>query len=173
MTNHSYFNLSGHDSGKIESNYIQIFSDKITEVVKGSIPTGRLLLVEKTSMDFREKKRILERIEEDYEQLKITGGYDHNYVLKENKEEIKKIAILSDEKSGIAMEVYTDLPGVQLYAGNFIGDTIGKEGVKYTKRNGVCLETQYYPNAINIEAFPSPITGPNKPYKTTTIYKFI
>jgi aldose 1-epimerase len=172
MTNHSYFNLSGHDAGEIESHFVQIFSDEIAEVREGAIPTGRLISVENTPMDFRKNTRIFDRIEEDYDQLKITGGYDHNYVNKGTDAGIQKVAILSDEKSGRVMEVYTDLPGVQLYAGNCIEEMVGKDGATYNKRHGVCFETQYYPNAINIENFPSPITGPNKPFESTTIFKF-
>ncbi len=173
MTNHSYFNLSGHDSGRIESHYAQIFSDEITEIRSGSIPTGKLQKVENTPMDFREKQRILERIDEEYEQLQLAGGYDHNYVLKNAEDGLRKVAILSDERAERTMEIYTDLPGVQLYAGNFIGDTIGKNGTVYSKRHGVCFETQYYPNAINIANFPAPITGPNHPFVSKTIYKFL
>jgi aldose 1-epimerase len=173
MTNHSYFNLNGHDSGVIESHYAQVFADAITEVRAGAIPTGKLLEVEDTPMDFRVKTRILDRIEADFEQLKLTSGYDHNYVLNNYDGNMRRVAILSDDEAGREMEVYTDLPGVQMYAGNFIMDEDGKNGTLYKRRNAVCFETQYYPNAINDVNFPSPITGPGKPFETKTIYKFI
>ncbi len=173
LTNHTYFNLAGHDSGLIETHHTQILSDAITEVREGAIPTGRLLDVENTPFDFRESKRILDRIEEDVKQLQLTGGYDHNYVLRDQNTGMRFVGALSDTSSGRKMEIYTDLPGMQFYAGNFISEGLGKAGATYGKRHAVCFETQYYPNAINVESFPSAITGPEKQYTTKTIYKFV
>ena len=172
MTNHSYFNLAGHDSGVIDDHYVEIQANSIVAVREGSIPTGELLAVDGTPMDFRTSKRIMERINEPYEQLILTSGYDHNYCLENRVGGQRLVATFEDKKAGRIMDVLTDLPGGQLYTGNFIGDEQGKNGAKYAKNHGVCFETQYYPNAINEESFLSPITGPEAKYETTTIYRF-
>lgn len=176
MTNHSYFNLAGHTSNSILDHILWIKASKFVPVVdSASIPTGELWKVEGTPMDFTSPKTIGKDIEADYEQLKFTGGYDHNYALDKAGKEIEKIAEAEDPKTGRKMEVFTDLPGIQLYVGNFIngdGDT-GKDGIVYKKRSGLCLETQYFPDAIHHENFESPVLKAGEEYKTTTIYKFV
>lgn len=174
MTNHSYFNLSGHDSGTICNHKLWIKSNEFTPVgEKGSIPTGEIRSVKGTPMDFTVLKRIGEDIDSDYEQILRGQGYDHNYVLDIKGDKVEKIALLEDEKSGRKMEVFTDLPGVQLYTGNFIAGTeVGKEGTVYKKTDGICLETQYYPDAIHHENFKSPVVKKGEIYHTTTIFKF-
>ncbi|MGN0297780.1 MAG: aldose epimerase family protein [Lachnospiraceae bacterium] len=172
MTNHSYFNLSGHASGDILNHKVWIDSDEFTEADDELIPTGRILPVVGTPMDFNTMKPIGQDIEADYEPIQFGGGYDHNYVLKTNGE-IKLIAKLEDEVSGRGMEVYTDLPGVQFYTGNFLeqGDNY-KGGAKYDKRHGVCFESQYYPDSIHHDNFPSPVLKAGEEYHTVTVYKF-
>ena len=108
-------------------------------------------------MDFREEKPVGRDIEEDYQALKFGGGYDHNWAL--NGSGFRKVASLSCEKSGISMEVYTDLPGMQLYCGNFLEGDAGKGGCAYGKRSGVCFETQYFPDAVHKEDFAVPWCG--------------
>lgn len=174
MTNHSYFNLNGHNNGTAMNQTLWINADKFVEVDNELIPTGNLVSVENTPMDFRNSKKIGDDIDKNFEQLNFTGGYDHSYVINKTKNGIEKIAILSDEKSGRVMEVYTDSIGVQFYAGNFIENNkiIGKDNCLYKNRSGICLETGFLPDSLNNPSFPSPILKQNEFYNTTTIYKF-
>ncbi len=173
MTNHSYFNLNGHDSGSILEESLCIKAAKYTPVLPGAIPIGEIAAVRATPLDFTEAKVIGKEIDTQNEQLLLVKGYDHNWVVDQWNEEMKLVATLQDFNSGITMETYSDLPGIQFYAGNCITPVVGKQGVNYVPRNGLCLETQYYPNSANQEGFPRPFFGPDKPYDTTTIYKFI
>lgn len=172
LTNHSYFNLGGHDAGSILDEKMMIRADGYTEILPGAIPTGRILPVEGTPMDFRTAKRIGDRIDEDLEQLTLVQGYDHNWALNISGGKVEKIAEVEDGKAGRIMEVWTDLPGVQFYAGNCITPQTGKGGARYDKRCALCLETQYFPNSINIPDFKQPVFEAGQPYRTTTIYKF-
>lgn len=179
LTNHSYFNLAGHNSGLITDHEVWIDADYFTEADGHAIPTGRLLPVQGTPMDFTEVKVVGKEIgRTDYEPIKNGGGYDHNYCLnaydtKADKHEIALVASCRDPKTGRKMEVFTDLPGLQLYTGNFLGDEyVGKGGYVYHNRMGICFETQYYPNSVNEPAFPSPVLKAGDTYDTTTIYKF-
>lgn len=172
LTNHSYFNLNGHASGSVLTQSVWIDADAFTRADEESIPTGEIISVEGTPMDFRNKKELGRDIEEPYEALLFGKGYDHNWCLN-NQGEFKKVAEMSSEESGITMEVYTDLPGVQLYSGNFIEEEPGKNGIVYQKRQGLCFETQYYPDSVNHENFNSPICKAGEMYQTSTMYKFI
>lgn len=171
LTNHSYFNLDGHASGDVLEQEIWLNADTFTRANEVAIPTGEILTVEGTPMDFRVKKAIGQDIDADYEALRFGNGYDHNWVLN-NHGELEKVAELSSDVSGITMEVYTDLPGVQIYTANFVNNEIGKHGVVYNKHQGVCFETQYFPDAVNHANFPSPVCKAGEEYRTTTIYKF-
>lgn len=172
MTNHSHFNLNGHASGDILGHQMWINADAFTTTDEKLIPTGEIRSVEGTPMDFRVKKCIGEGIDADYEPLCIATGYDHNWCLK-NEGELAKVAELSSDVSGITMEVHTDLPGVQVYACNFLQEMTGKDGVTYRRRQAICFETQHYPDAIHHENFPSPVCKAGEAYRTTTVYKFI
>ena len=171
-TNHSYFNLNGHASGNILNHEVWVDADYFTKADKASIPTGELAPVEGTPMDFRTAKKIGRDIEEEYEALIFGSGYDHNWCLNNNGQ-FAKVAELYSDVSGIRMEVYTDLPGVQVYTGNFINNELGKDGVIYQKRQGVCFETQYYPDAINHDNFQSPVFKKGEKYITKTVYRFM
>ncbi len=174
MTNHAYFNLAGHDSGSALSQLVYIESDAITAVDSVLIPTGEIRKVMGTPMDFSDFKLIGRDIEADYDQLKLGGGYDHNWILNHDAGAFSLSAAAIDEKSGRKMEVYTDLPGIQFYTGNFLdGNVSGKGGVKYGKRHGYCFETQYYPNAVNMPGFASPVVKKGDKYDTITSYKFM
>ena len=124
-------------------------------------------------MDFRRKKAVSQDINADYEPLIMAGGYDHNYVLDKREGEIEKVAEVSEDTSGRTMEVYTDLPGMQMYSGNFIVKEDGKGGACYTKRTGICFETQFFPNSVNIPSFPSCVLKAGEDFRSTTIYKFV
>lgn len=175
MTNHSYFNLSGHNNGTAMNQTLYINADKFVEVDNELIPSGNLIDVTNTPMDFRNPKEIGLEISTDFEQLNFTGGYDHCFVINKLTSGIEKIAALSDEKSGRTMEVYTDAVGVQFYAGNFIENNkvIGKENCLYKNRSGICLETGFLPDSMNQQNFPSPVLKANEEYRTITVYKFI
>lgn len=173
MTNHTYFNLSGHDSGIMEDQIMMIPADYFTAIRDGqAIPTGEYAPVEGTPMDFRTAKPIGRDIEADFEQMKFVGGYDHNYVIAKEAGTMRKMAEVYSEKTGIVMEAFTDCCGMQFYAGNCITDHKGKGGAFYTRRDGFCLESQYYPNSINQEGFDSPLLKAGEKYETETIYKF-
>jgi aldose 1-epimerase len=125
-------------------------------------------------MDFTVMKRVGDEIDSDFEQLKLTGGYDHNWVIDGWDQSLKHIATVKAPKSGRIMETYTTLPGVQFYAGNFIDAQSGKGGASYDKRYGLCLETQYYPDTIHHDNFPSCIFGgEGNDYDSVTVYKFV
>jgi len=174
LTNHSYFNLSGHASGNILKHKLMINADKFTANDKYSIPTGEIREVEGTPMNFTTLTEIGENINSEYDQLIFGNGYDHNWVLKVSGKAPEKAAEVIDENSGRIMEVYTTKTGVQFYSGNYLDDSeIAKEGIKYTKNSGFCLETQYFPNSTRHKHFPSPILKAGAEYKHTTIYKFL
>lgn len=172
VTNHSYFNLKGHDGGTITDHKVWIRANGFTETSDDLIPNGNIIDVAGTPMDFRTEKTIAEDIEADYEPLKIAGGYDHNFVLEKEAGKMEKVAELSEETTGRRMEVYTDLPGMQLYTGNFIVKEDGKGGIEYTKRTGVCFETQFFPNSVNIPSFESCVLKAGDTFTSTTIYRF-
>lgn len=173
-TNHVYFNLNGHESGSIEGQYLQLNCSKYTPVIDHqAIPTGEEAPVAGTPMDFTEMTRIGDRIDADFEQLKFVGGYDHNYCIDgADGKTMVKCGTAYAKESGIAMDVYTDCVGVQLYCGNFISEMDGKAGAKYGKRHGFCLETQYYPNSANDTRFVQPILKAGEKYDTKTKYVF-
>ena len=174
LTNHSYFNLSGHGSGDILKHEVMINADAFTVANKYSIPTGEIRAVKDTPMDFTKLTPIEDGISSEYEQIVFGGGYDHNWVLNVGGMSPEKAAEVYDAKSGRVMEVYTTKPGIQLYTANMLdGSEIGKEAMVYNKRGALCLETQYFPNALKHKHFPSPILMAGDQYKHTTIYKFL
>lgn len=172
FTNHAYFNLAGHNSGDAMNQKVWMDADAFTMADAESIPTGELTPVKGTPMDFTTMKTISQDIGADYEPLKLSNGYDHNWALNHAKGELALSAKAVDEASGRVMEVYTDLPGIQFYTANGLKGALGKEGMTYQPRYGYCFETQYFPDAINKPQFDSPVLKAGDEYKTTTIYHF-
>lgn len=173
LTNHTYFNLAGHKAGRIEDHLLQLHAGNYTPVVPGAIPTGEIQPVAGTPMDFTKAKAIGQDINADFEQLKLTLGYDHNFVIDGADGSLKEIAVAEDPKSGRKMKVFTTLPGVQFYAGNCIGEDTGKDNTPYGPRKGFCLETQYYPDNIHHPNFPQSVFGPGRDYESVTVYQFL
>lgn len=173
MTNHSYFNLDG-DAGSNADHLLMINADYFTPVDSTFMTSGEFAAVEGTPMDFRTPTPIGTRINNyDFEQLKNGNGYDHNWVLNTKGDITRKCATLSSPKTGIVMDVYTDEPGVQFYAGNFLNGTVkGKKGIVYNQRASVCLETDKYPDTPNKPEWPSAVLRPGEKYNTRCIFKF-
>lgn len=174
LTNHSYFNLSGVPGSQILDHQIMVNADTYTPVDSLLIPTSELPLVEGTPMDLRQPIVIGSQIDGSFEQLVRGRGYDHNWVLN-SKGDINTLAAKAySPVSGIGMEVYTNEPGVQFYAGNFMeGTDTGKHGVKYPHRGALCLETQHYPDSPNQPSFPSTVLNPGEKYTSECVYKFV
>ena len=173
MTNHSYFNLDG-DAGSNAEHLLTIDADYYTPVDSTFMTTGEIVPVEDTPMDFRTPMPVGERINDfDFVQLKNGNGYDHNWVLNAKGDINRRAASLKSQKTGIVLDVYTDEPGVQVYAGNFLdGSLTGKKGITYNQRASVCLETQKYPDTPNKPEWPSAVLRPGEKYMSQCIFKF-
>ena len=173
LTNHSYFNLKGHKGGEITDHIVTIKANGFTRTSDDLIPDGSIVDVTDTPMDFRKPRRVADDIDSDYAPIVLAGGYDHNFVLDKPEGSFEKVAEVTEETSGRTMEVYTDLPGMQLYSGNFIEKENGKERQIYTKRTGICFETQYFPNSINVPEFTPCVLKAGDTFRSTTVYKFV
>ncbi len=173
MTNHAYFNLSGNPAVEGTDQVLYINADEFTPTDKALIPTGEVLPVEGTPMDFRTPKAVGQDINADYEALDFGRGYDHNWILNTAGDLSQLAFSLYSPVSGILLEGYTDQPGIQVYSGNFLdGTVVGKKGIAYPMRASVCLETQMFPDSPNKPQWPSTILIPEAVYSHRCIYKF-
>lgn len=179
LTQHSYFNLNGHTSGTALDHTLQIDAEAYTVCADDLVPTGEIASVAGTPLDLHEPKALRLGVESDFPPIVGAKGYDHNFVLPKSNastegfiSETRKVATLTADKTGIACDVWTDTPGIQIYSGNYIGGEVGKGNHTYQDWDAVCLETQFFPNAANIASFDQPVFGPERPYKSQTVYAF-
>lgn len=169
LTNHTYWNLNG--GGTVLAHTIMLNADSFLENTKECLPTGKILSVEGTPMDFRKPKQIGRDIDCNDVQLQNCGGYDHNFCLN-NEGLLHEAAMLHSDESGITMRVQTTLPGIQVYSGNFLTERMGKHGKTYQKWDAVCLETQFYPNSMHCEGFIKPVLHAGERYHHVTRHSF-
>lgn len=172
LTNHSFFNLAGHDARSVLEESLTLRCGQFLEIGEGRLPTGRILPVDGTPMDFRAGRAVGAAIDAPWDQLRFADGYDHCFVTGAVPGALRHIASVEDARTALRMEVLTDLPGVQLYTANFLPRQRGKGGAAYGRRSALCLETQYYPDSIHFLAFPQPVFAAGAFYRAETVYRF-
>ncbi len=171
LTNHSYFNLDGGNKNSIDTHTVQINASQYCPIKEDFIPTGIIENVEGSPFDFRKEAPLLARLKEEHPQLRLARGFDHHYVI--GGHGMRAFAKIWSTQSGRSLEVWSDASGMQFYTGNFLdGSVLGKSGVPCGFRSAFCMETQSFPNSLNTPQFPDIIFGPEKPYRSSTTYKF-
>lgn len=173
LTHHSYFNLAGEGSGDVLEHELLLNASQITSIDNEAIPDGNLMKVTNTPLDFTTPHQIGQRIHDDHLQMVNGNGYDHNWVIDKEPGKTVCAARVTDLESGRVMEVHTDQPGIQFYSGNFLDGIVGKNGHTYHKHNGLCLETQLFPDSPNQPNFPCSILTPGNTYSHYCLYRFI
>lgn len=175
LTNHSYFNLDGQDGSTIFDHKVRLNSSSFTEYTETFAQTGNIIPVANTPLDFRKEQTIGARFNDDYHQLRLCTGYDHNMILDGEEGELKFIGTAESEKSGIRLEAYTTEAAAHFYTGNYMRfDPVktGKNGVHYPNNGGLCFEAQHYPDSVNHPNFPGTVLRPGEIYSQKTVYRF-
>ena len=175
LSNHSYFNLNGQDGSTILDHKLWLSSSHYSQYDEFFAQTGRIIPVEGTPLDFRKEQTFGARFDDDYPPFRVCTGYDHNMILDGEPGALKPIGTVKSERSGIALSAFTTEPAIQLYSGNFIHfDPVphGKNGIRYPKNGGFCLEAQHYPDSVSHPHFPSTVLRPGETYRQTTVYRF-
>lgn len=173
LTNHTYFNLSGHDSGSVMDQTVQLCADRYLPIDGASVPVSGPVPVDGTPMDLRRAMTIGTHIDDDFDQLRLAGGYDHCWVVNGETGTLRPAARCCSPRTGIVMETLTTMPGVQFYTGNYLdGCPAGKNGAPYARRWGFCLETQFYPDTPHHPDFPSAVLRPGEVQRSKTVYRF-
>ena len=174
MTNHSYFNLDGDPTHSVLDDIMYIKSSTTTAVGEGLIPTGEIVSLLGTPMDFTTAKRIGDDIDKrDFDQIEFGNGYDHNWILDTMGDITDPAVTLCSPSTGIRLDVYTDEPGIQVYSGNFLDGTVtGKHGIVYNQRAGICLESQHYPDTPHNPDWPSVVLRPGEKYTSHCVFAF-
>ena len=179
LTNHSYFNMNGHRSGTVLDQFVRVYAENFTPNDEFSLPIGEVRKVAGTPMDFREAKSIGRDINADDGQIRVGNGYDHNFVpdgedwdLESGQCRYRKIAEMYAEESGIQMDVFSDLPGMQLYSANYMEDEPGKSGAVYGPRSAICFETQFWPDSVNRAGSPGGFLKEGEEFRSRTTYAF-
>ena len=173
LTNHCYFNLNGQDGSTVVDHKVMLNCSRFTEYADTFSQTGKIISVDKTPLDFRKEHAMAERIADEYRQLRICNGYDHNFIIDGAEGELKLMGTVKSDRTGIMLEAYTTEPALQFYGGNFMGGErvpTGKNGVYYPFRGGFCMEAQHYPDSVNHPNFPSTVLLPGEVYRQKTVY---
>ncbi len=170
LTNHAYFNLNGCNGGKVHNTYLCINAEEYTPVTERLVPTGEYASVANTALDFRTAKPIGDALDHEDDTMQYTGGVDHNFVLSRTRGDMREAAVAFSPDTDIRLRCFTDLPGIQVYTGNFLDEPGGKYGLRWGKHQGFCLETQYFANSINQPNFPNIVIKAGEAYKSCTIY---
>lgn len=174
LTNHSYFNLNGQDGSTVFDHKVMLNSSYYTECEDSFAQTGKIIPVDNTPLDFRKEHTIGERFNDDYRQLRICTGYDHNMIIDGKEGELRLIGTARSDKTGISLEAFTTEPAIQFYSGNYMHfDRVkkGKNGVCYPKNGALCFEAQHYPDSVNHANFPNTVLRPGEVYTQKTVYR--
>lgn len=173
-TQHSYFNLNGHDSGSATAHFIQVYAEHFTPGDATALPTGEIRPVAQTPLDLNQLCKISDVLSSDYEQIQLANGIDHNFCVNgysPDTTDVRDVGRILSEEACLELSVRSSMPGAQVYTGNFIGNDLGKDNCRYGPNHGLCIETQHYPDAPNKKHFPSPLLKAGEVFSSVTEYQ--